>query len=110
MTSVCVPATLPGSSFWEDFAVANLPSSRKRDRQNDRNRERNQIRRSRLKTETRKFLDAVQKGDVDGAKGLFVTLTKHIDQVAAKSTLHKNTAARRKSRLARRLNEMSGKA
>jgi len=63
-----------------------------------------------VKTETRKFLDAVHGGDVETAKKTFVTATKKLDQVAAKGTLHKNTVARRKSKLAKRLNAlMAGK-
>ena len=57
-----------------------------------------------VKTETRKFLDALHQGDLQTAQETYVRVTKKIDQVAAKGTLHKNTAARRKSRLARRLN------
>jgi len=57
-----------------------------------------------VKTETRRFLDAAESGNADAAKKTFVAATKKLDQVAAKGTLHKNTAARRKSRLAKRLN------
>ena len=57
-----------------------------------------------VKTETRKFLDLLQKGDVQAAQDTFSRVQKSLDQVGAKGTLHKNTVARRKSRLARRLN------
>ena len=84
--------------------MANLPSAKKRNKQNERNRIRNRARKSVVKTETRKFLDAIHAGDVPTAQAAFVRVTKKIDQVAAKGTLHKNTAARKKSRLAKRLN------
>lgn len=84
--------------------MANLPSAKKRNKQNERNRIRNRARKSMVKTETRKFLDAVHTGDVQTAQEAYVRVTKRIDQVAAKGTLHKNTAARKKSRLAKRLN------
>ncbi len=84
--------------------MANLPSAKKRNKQNERNRIRNRARKSVIKTETRKLLDAIHEGDVDAAQSAFVKVTKKIDQVAAHGTLHKNTAARKKSRLARRLN------
>lgn len=84
--------------------MPNLPSAAKRVKQNDRNRERNRARKAALKTETRKFLDAVRDGDADQARKTLSSVTKKLDQVAAKGTLHRNTAARRKSRLARRLN------
>ena len=44
------------------------------------------------------------RGDLEEAREMFARVTKKIDQVAAKGTLQRNTAARRKSRLARRLN------
>ena len=57
-----------------------------------------------VKTETRKLLDAIHGGNLQQAEELLSTVTKKLDQVAAKGTLHRKTAARRKSRLARRLN------
>jgi small subunit ribosomal protein S20 len=84
--------------------VANLPSAKKRTKQNERDRVRNRARRSTIKTETRRFLDAIHQGDLQKAQDLFVSVTRKIDQVTAKGTLHRNTAARNKSQLARRLN------
>ncbi len=84
--------------------MATTASSKKRVKQNQRDRLRNRARRSMLKTETRKFLDALHKGDLPLAQQVFVRVQKKLDQVAAKGTLHRNTVARRKSRLARRLN------
>lgn len=84
--------------------MANLASAKKRIKQNDRNQKRNRARKSAVKTQTRKFLDALHDGNVQLAQELFCRVTKDIDQVAAKGTLHRNTAARRKSRLARKLN------
>jgi len=84
--------------------VANLASAKTRIKQNERNRIRNRARKNMLKTETRKFEDALQAENLDSAKQIFAQVTKKIDQIAAKGTLHKNTAARKKSRLAKRLN------
>jgi small subunit ribosomal protein S20 len=84
--------------------VANTASARKRIKQSERNWRRNRARKSTVKTETRKLLDLLQKGDVQAAQDSFTRVQKSLDQVAAKGTLHKNTVARRKSRLARRLN------
>jgi len=55
------------------------------------------------KTETRKFLKLLQQGDLQAAQSAFSQVQKRLDQVAAKGSLHRNTVARRKSRLARRL-------
>ena len=78
-------------------------------RQNEKDRARNRGRKSAVKTETRKLLDAMNAGNADAAKTAFIAVTKKLDQVAAKGTLHKNTVARRKSRLAKRLNAMAQK-
>jgi small subunit ribosomal protein S20 len=87
--------------------VPNLPDAKKRVKQNERNRVRNRARKAALKTETRKLTDAIAAGKLDEAKSALVTVTKKIDQVAAKGTLHKNTAARKKSRLAKLVNEIA---
>jgi small subunit ribosomal protein S20 len=84
--------------------VPNLADAKKRMKQNERRRERNRARASALKTETRKLADKLGAGDVAGARAQYVKLTKKLDQTAAKGSMHKNTAARRKSRLAKRLN------
>lgn len=84
--------------------MANLASSKKRIKQNERSHERNRARKSVLKSQTRKLADAIHDGKLDAATELFRNLTSKIDQVAAKGTLHRNAAARRKSRLAKRLN------
>jgi len=84
--------------------MANSASAEKRVRQNERNRLRNKARKSALKTETRKFLEALHVGDWNKAQEMFPRLQQEIDQVAAKGTLHRNTAARRKALLASRLN------
>lgn len=85
--------------------MANSASARKRIKQNERDRGRNRARKSELKTETRKFLDLLHKGELQQAQNAFARVQKQLDQVAAKGTLHRNTAARRKSRLAKRLND-----
>lgn len=91
--------------------MANSASAKKRIKQNERNRVRNRARKSVLKGETRKLLDAVQHGEIQVAKDALATVQKRIDQIAAKGTMHKNTASRQKSRLAKRVNaaEKAGK-
>lgn len=84
--------------------MANSVSSKKRVRQNVDRRLRNRGRKSAIKTETRKFLDLLAQGEVQSAETAFADVQKHLDQVAANGTLHRNTVARRKSRLAHRLN------
>ena len=88
--------------------MPNLADAKKRAKQNERNRRRNRARKSMAKTETRKLLDLLRDGQLTEARSAFVKVTKRLDQMAAKGTLHKNTAARRKSRLAKRVNAVRG--
>ena len=57
------------------------------------------------KSAVRKFEEAVENGNVEEAKTLFVTATKKIDQACTKGVLVKNNAARKKSKLAKKLNK-----
>ena len=50
------------------------------------------------------LLGAIASGDFDKAQAEFRKTSRWLDKVASKGTIHKNTAARRRSRLARRLN------
>ena len=84
--------------------VANSASAKKRIRQNEKRRTQNRARKAMVKTETGKLLNAIHDGEFQQAQKLFSTVTKKLDQIAAKGTLLKRTAARKKSRLARQLN------
>ena len=60
-----------------------------------------------MRTASRRVLDAVEAGNVDEAKTLLSTACKRIDQAAANHVYHKNAAARKKSRLARKVNALA---
>jgi small subunit ribosomal protein S20 len=62
-----------------------------------------------LKTNTKHFLKAIDDGSVEKAQTEYKVLVKKIDKVAATSTMHKNTASRIKSRMAKRLNNLKTK-
>ena len=87
--------------------MAHGLSSKKRIRQNQVRRVRNHARKQRLKTEVRKFDDAMRDGRVEQGASALSGVSRLLDQTAAKRTIHKNAAARRKSRLARRLNKLT---
>ena len=87
--------------------MANSLSSNKRQRQNLKRRENNRIRKSKLKTQMRKFTDAAHDSDAERAARELAQTTKLLDQAVAKGTLHRNAAARRKSRLAKQLNRIA---
>ena len=59
---------------------------------------------SSVKTAIRKTVETVTAGKSDEATTLFVKATSTIDKAASKGVLHKNTAARKKSRLAKKVN------
>jgi small subunit ribosomal protein S20 len=84
--------------------VAHSLSAKKRIRQNMKRRARNRARKDVVKQQVKSFLGAVATGDFGKAETEFRQVTRRLDKVAAKGTIHKNTAARRRSRLALRLN------
>lgn len=88
--------------------MPHSPSAEKRVKQNEARRERNRARKGALKSQIRKFTEAVRGNDLDRARKELQTAVKKLDQTAAKGTLHKRTASRRKSRLARQLNKLAG--
>lgn len=83
--------------------MANSLSAKKRIRQNAKRRARNRWRRKQVKTTVDAFEEALQGGDLEKAKEQLKQVYKRLDQVAAKGTIHKNAAARKKGRLAKRL-------
>jgi small subunit ribosomal protein S20 len=89
--------------------VAHSLSAKKRVRQNDRHRAINRARKSRVKTQIKKFETVLASGDAKVATEEFRLLVKRLDQTAATSTMHKKTASRKKSRLAKRLNAIAAK-
>lgn len=84
--------------------MANSLSAKKRIRQAATRAEQNKARKSQLKTLKRKVVDAIRSGDVNQAEQHYQALTKRLDQISCTSTLHKNNAARIKSRYAKKIN------
>jgi small subunit ribosomal protein S20 len=82
--------------------VANIKSQIKRNRQNERRRLRNKAVRSELKTRTKRAVNAAEQGNDDATEALRLAL-KRIDKAASKGVIHKNQAARRKSRLMKKV-------
>ena len=87
--------------------MANIKSQIKRNRQTIKRTERNKAVRSELKTRTKAALNGADEG-AENAEALARAAQKRIDKAAAKGVIHKNAAARRKSRLARRINAARG--
>src|SRR5262245_37557784 len=89
----------PGTLF--DF-MANIKSQIKRNRQNTKRHDRNKAVRSELKTRTKTAVATAQAGE--DATEATRQAVKRLDKAAAKGVIHRNAAARRKSRLLKRVN------
>jgi small subunit ribosomal protein S20 len=83
--------------------VANIKSQIKRNKQNEKARLRNKAVRSSLKTSVRKFREACAAGDTAEATTLFTSASRELDIAASKGVIHKNQAAQRKAKMAKRL-------
>lgn len=89
--------------------MAHSLQAKKRARQNVKNRTINRARKSRVKTQIKHFETALNAADVEAATEQLRLVTKKLDKTASTSTMHKKTAARKKSRLARQLNKLKAK-
>jgi len=89
--------------------VAHSLQAKKRARQNTKRRTINRARKSQVKTQIKHFEEALEKGDVAVATEQLRLVTKKLDKTASTSTMHKKTAARKKSRLTKKLNAIKAK-
>jgi small subunit ribosomal protein S20 len=87
--------------------VANIKSQIKRNKQNEKARVRNKAVKSSLKTSVRKFREAAETGDLDGATLAMRTAFRNLDKAASKGVIHKNQAANRKSAIAKRCAQLA---
>lgn len=83
--------------------MANTPQSKKRARQNEARYAINKARRSRIRTFVRKVEEAIASGDKDAAAAALRAAQPELARGVTKGVLHKNTAARKVSRLAHRV-------
>jgi small subunit ribosomal protein S20 len=83
--------------------MANSPQAKKRARQAEKNRVRNAGQRSNLRTFIKKVLAAVNEGDKTKAEAAFKVAGSVIDSAVTKGIIHKNKAARGKSRLSAKI-------
>jgi small subunit ribosomal protein S20 len=89
--------------------MANIASSKKDARRSAVRAARNRSVKSAVKTKVTKFRRAAVEGP-EGLEEVALTATSALDRAASKGVLHKRNAARRKSRLVKRLNEVAGVA
>ncbi len=87
--------------------MPNIKSAKKRVLVIDKKTQRNKAVKSEVKTEIKKFLTVVESGDKKAAAEMFPTTCSKIDEAVSKGVLKKNTAANKKSKLAKKLNAMA---
>lgn len=86
--------------------MANSAQARKRARQADKRREHNISLRSKLRTAIKQVRKAIESGDKDAAQTVFQQTISKVDSIADKGIIHKNKAARQKSRLSAAIKAM----
>lgn len=84
--------------------MPNLKSQIKRMKQAERIRLRNKSVKTAIKTTVKRFETALSEQNFEEAKSLLTEISQKLDKAASKGVLHKNTAARKKSRLSEKLN------
>ena len=87
--------------------MANIKSSAKRDEKSKELRAKNRAAKTELKTMMKKFDAAVVDGNKDEAVNAYKVAVSTVDSAAGKDLLHKNNAARKKSAMTKKLNEMA---
>ena len=89
--------------------MANHFSALKRARQTEKRTQVNRANKSRLRTALRGLREAIAKGDVKGVQSSIGQTVSVIDKAVQKGVLHRNAAARHKSRLTARVNQAAAK-
>lgn len=87
--------------------MPNIKSAKKRTLVTEKKTAQNRIVKSQVKNEIKKFLAVVAGGDKEAATALFPEVCSTIDGAVTKGVLKKNTAANKKSGLAKKLNSMA---
>ena len=86
--------------------MPNIKSSAKRDQLAKARNAKNKAQKSALKTAMKKFDAAVAEGNKEAADSTYKAAVKAVDKAAGKNLIHKNNAANKKSKMARKLNAM----
>ncbi|MBN2579281.1 MAG: 30S ribosomal protein S20 [Pirellulales bacterium] len=90
--------------------MPNIKSAAKRLRQNIRRRTANRAVKSTLRTQNRKVAEAIEAGNVEQAETELRQAAKLLDRAGARRVIHPNTAARKKSRLSKKIKALKQKA
>jgi small subunit ribosomal protein S20 len=87
--------------------VANTVQAKKRARQAEKHRQHNASFRSMVRTAIKRVIAAIETGDKDKAQAAYTAAVPVIDRMADKGIIHKNKAARHKSRLNAQVKELA---
>ena len=87
--------------------MANTPQAKKRARQNEKRFQVNKARRSRIRTYLRRVEEAIASGDKDAAGAALKAAQPELMRGVTKGVYHKNTAARKMSRLSARIKNLA---
>lgn len=90
--------------------MPNIKSAIKRVKVSEKRRLRNASHKSALRTAVKSFETAAASNNVETAKAALIAASKKLDKAATKGLIHKNAAARKKSRLAKKLNALFAQA
>ena len=88
--------------------MANIKSKQKRVITNEKARRRNKGVRSAVRTEIRKFRETVAAGDKAAAEAQLRVASRKLDKAVTKGVFHRNTAANKKSGMAKAFNKLEG--
>ena len=89
--------------------MAHSLQSKKRAKQNEKRRTINRANKSQIKTQIKRLEETLSSGDGEKASEQYKLIARKLDKTASKSTMHKKTAARKKSRLAKKVNALKAK-
>jgi small subunit ribosomal protein S20 len=92
------------------IVLANIKSQIKRNRQNEKRRLLNRVYRGSARTYIKQARAAIEDGEFETAQKATHSAIIALDRAAAKGVIHKNNAARRKSRLIKQLSSLEGEA
>jgi small subunit ribosomal protein S20 len=90
-------------NIFGEMSLANIKSAIKRNKQNEKRRLRNRVHRGRARSFVKEAREQIASENMDEARAATLKAISALDKAAEKGVLHKNNAARRKSRLMKRL-------
>jgi small subunit ribosomal protein S20 len=90
-----------------EVTLANHPSALKRIRQNEKRRARNRAVRTKVKTEIKKVMQAVEAHNVDEAQTILRRAQSMLHRSVSRGVFHRNMASRKISRLSRKVNALN---